>query len=101
MMYRRLVLTALLVCGLAFVSAPVSANTSQSADLTAQDFIKGLADEAVKALTDKEVSRVERIQRFHDLFGSNFDVPFIGKWVLGRYWKKASDEEKEEYTKML
>ena len=101
MMYRRLVLTALLVCGLAFVTAPVSANTSQSADLTAQDFIKGLADEAVKALTDKEVSRDERIQRFHDLFGSNFDVPFIGKWVLGRYWKKASDEEKEEYLKLF
>lgn len=106
MMYRRLVLTALVVCGLAFVSAPltatsVSANTSQSMDNAAEDFIKGLADEAVKALTDKGVTRDERIERFHELFGSNFDVPFIGRWVLGRYWKKASDAEKEEYLKLF
>ncbi|MEG3617845.1 ABC transporter substrate-binding protein [Magnetovibrio sp. PR-2] len=101
MMYRRLVLTILLVCGLALFTAPVSANTTQSADTAAQDFIQGLADQAVQALTAKDVTREQRIERFHELFGSNFDVPFIGKWVLGRYWKKASDTEKQEYLKLF
>ncbi len=101
MIYRRTVLAVALICGMALIGAPVSANTNQNSDLTAQTFIEGLAEEAVAALTAKDVTRDQRIQRFRQLLQDNFDVPVIGKWVLGRYWRSASDAEKEEYLKLF
>ncbi|MCW8916338.1 MAG: ABC transporter substrate-binding protein [Magnetovibrio sp.] len=101
MIYRRTFMAVFLICGLALMGMPVSANTNQGSNLTAETFIEGLAEEAVAALTDKNVTRDERIDRFRKLLKHNFDVPVIGKWVLGRYWRTASDAEKEEYLQLF
>ena len=104
MIFRRTAFTALfawaLFMGAAFVS-PQTSLAATSADATAQTFIEGLAEEAVAALTAKDVSRSERISRFRALLNHNFDVPVIGKWVLGRYWRTASASEQEEYLKLF
>ena len=101
MMTRHTVWASLFVWALAFWVSPVSANAAQSSDVTAQLFIEGLADEAVQALTAEGVTREERVTRFRELLSHNFDVPVIGKWVLGRYWRTATDSEKEEYLKLF
>jgi len=101
MMTRHTVWASLFVWALAFWVSPVSANAAQSSDVTAQLFIEGLADEAVQALTAEGVTREERVTRFRELLSHNFDVPVIGKWVLGRYWRTATDGEKEEYLKLF
>lgn len=66
-----------------------------------RDFIESLAHEAVTALTASEISRPERIRHFRGLLADNFDVPLIGRWVLGRYWAAATDREKEEYIALF
>jgi len=101
MMTRHTVWASLFVWMLAFWVSPVSANAAQSGGVTAQVFIEGLADEAVQALTAEGVSRADRVTRFRELLSQNFDVPVIGKWVLGRYWRTATDGEKEEYLKLF
>ena len=101
MMLRRTTLAALIAFGLAIWVSPVLANASTDGETKAQVFIEGLADEAVTALTAEGVSRGDRIAKFRSLLQQNFDVPFIGKWVLGRYWRKASDAEKDEYLKLF
>jgi len=101
MMTRRTAWASLFVWALALWVSPVSANAAQSGDATAQVFIEGLADEAVQALTAEGVSRSERVNRFRELLSHNFDVPVIGKWVLGRYWRAATDAEKEEYLQLF
>jgi len=101
MMTRHTVWASLFVWALAFWVSPVSANAAQSGDVTAQVFIEGLADEAVQALTAEGVTRADRVTRFRELLSHNFDVPVIGKWVLGRYWRTATDAEKEEYLKLF
>lgn len=101
MMTRRTAWASLFVWALALWVSPVSANAAQGGDATAQVFIEGLADEAVQALTAEGVSRSERVNRFRELLSHNFDVPVIGKWVLGRYWRAATDVEKEEYLQLF
>jgi len=101
MMTRRTTLASLFVWALALWVTPVSANAAHAGDASAQVFIEGLADEAVQALTAEGVSREQRIDRFRELLNHNFDVPVIGKWVLGRYWRTATDAEKEEYLKLF
>ncbi|HEY9079800.1 ABC transporter substrate-binding protein [Magnetovibrio sp.] len=101
MMIRRFAWASLIVWALALWYTPVAASAAQTGAETAQVFIEGLADEAVQALTAEGVTRADRITRFRELLSHNFDVPLIGKWVLGRYWRTATDAEKEEYLKLF
>ena len=64
-------------------------------------FIKDLAGDALASLTAKDISRKARIERFRGLFRQHFAVTAIGRWVLGRHWRKASDTERAEYLKLF
>ena len=63
------------------------------------NFIRSLAQKAIGSLTDPDVLREERIDRFRALFSDSFAVRSIGKRALGRYWRKAGTEERMEYQK--
>jgi len=58
-------------------------------------------DKATKDLTEKTISRDERIERFKAYFNNYFAVEGIGKWVLGRYWQKTSEKERAEYLALF
>jgi phospholipid transport system substrate-binding protein len=109
---RRIFLAAFLAAGLLAGGAArvdtAQADTAQAdtaqADTAQADtavspseFIAGLGDRAVSALTGPDLSRSEREARFRELLDSHFDVPAIGKFVLGRYWRVATEEEKQEF----
>lgn len=71
------------------------------AEVSPSDFIAGLGERAVSALTGSGLSQQEREQRFRELLDTHFDVPAIGKFVLGRYWRVATEEEKQEFLKLF
>ena len=84
--------------GLVLVAAagpPVEGATD--AEARASNFIDALAGDAIEALTVSEVPRPERIARFRTIFNDHFAVAAIGKWILGRHWKRASPDEREDY----
>jgi len=93
---RRTFLGSLLAATLA---TGLLAGTSAHADtaVSPSEFIAGLGERAVSALTGPDLSRDEREARFRELLDSHFDVPTIGKFVLGRYWRTATEEEKQEF----
>ena len=81
-----------------FLIAGLPAGTAQADQSTeARVFIEALAGDAIKALTVNDVGRGERIERFRTLFNDHFAVDTIGKWVLGRYWRRAKPKERDEY----
>ena len=63
----------------------------------AEFFIRGMADTAIVRLTEAEISREERKVRMRELMKEYFYVPGIAQWVLGRFWRQASEEERNEY----
>ena len=67
----------------------------------AEQFISGLADQAVEALTNTDISKQDRAKRFRVMLTDNFAIKTIARWVLGRHWKKASDAEKTEYLHLF
>jgi phospholipid transport system substrate-binding protein len=67
----------------------------------AKVFIRALADKAIASLTAKEISKPEREKRFRRLMLENFAIGGIAQFVLGRYWPRASDQEKTEYLKLF
>ena len=82
------------------VALPLLGNAA-AADQESEAFIRDLGDTAVNQLTDPELTDAERGERFRNLLLSHFDVPQIGKYVLGRYWRSATPEEQSEYLALF
>lgn len=88
-------LPALIVLASLSIQSPIARAASFEEEAT--QFVQNLAEKAIKELTDKSVPREQRIQRFREYFREHFAVSGIGKWILGRHWRKASKEQQEEY----
>jgi phospholipid transport system substrate-binding protein len=67
----------------------------------AQNFIQSLAKKAEGSLLAKSVTPSERQMRFRKLMLESFDLKGVGKWVLGRYWRRASSDERTAYLNLF
>ena len=66
----------------------------------AEDFVKQLTKEGVEQIVNADVSQEEKNARFYKLFTENLDMNKIGQFVLGRYWRSATKEQREEFIKV-
>ena len=92
-MTRRFVLTiiSLLIALPSLTAAPnvIAADASV--------FMNELWHHAVEVLS-KKLPQSERLTRFRELFHADFDGPGIARFVLGRYWRSASEDEQKEFV---
>lgn len=95
-MMRRSLLTSLFV--LIAHAAHAAPPAVTPADAVA--FMNRLWDRAVEVLNNKTDPAV-RQEHFRQLFHSDFDCPGIARFVLGRYWRNASEEEQREFVKLF
>ena len=63
----------------------------------AGSFLGNLTSRVIQDLSDKSLPMKERQDRFRSLFRENFDVPAIGRFVLGRYWRRASKDSRTDF----
>ncbi len=89
-----------LACCLVILMAMPGARAENLGD-EAGGFITSLADKAIAALTEEGISRDQRVARFRTLLTENFAVKSIGRWALGRYWRKATYAERSEYLRLF
>jgi phospholipid transport system substrate-binding protein len=92
---RSLLTTLLLLIASASLAAPPSVIAAD-----ANVFMNELWNRAVEVLS-KKAPLEERLARFRQLFHADFDGPGIARFVLGRYWRSASEEEQQEYLKLF
>ena len=62
-------------------------------------YVMEMTTTAINTLTDKSISQNEKESQFGKLFDKNFDVPSISRFVLGKYWKQASLDQKKNFIK--
>ena len=61
-------------------------------------FIQGLGDQAVTSLRDNLDMPFEvREAAFREVMVRGFDIPIVGRFVLGRHWRTATKEQRREY----
>jgi phospholipid transport system substrate-binding protein len=84
-----------------FISLHFSSSHSASFEEEAMFFVEEIADEAINKLTEKKVSRDERVVLFKTFFNNHFAVNGIGKWIIGRYWRQTTEKEREEYMALF
>ena len=63
-------------------------------------FMNELWHHAVEVLS-KKLPQSERLTRFRELFHADFDGPGIARFVLGRYWRSASEQEQQEFLRLF
>jgi len=66
----------------------------------AEDFVKKVTTEGVEEIVNSTASIEEKDARFEKLFNEYLDLDYIGRFVLGRYWKTASDKQKDDFIKV-
>jgi phospholipid transport system substrate-binding protein len=64
-------------------------------------FVRNLAQRAIDEVNTPGISEEERLTRFRTLFREGFDVPLIARFVLGRYWRIATEAQREDYLRLF
>ena len=83
---------ALVLLFAAFVPLrPAAASADPSA------FMVGIGNRVLDIINDKRTSDAQHREQFLQLADQSFDVPKIAQFVLGRYWRSASDDEKARF----
>ena len=90
-MLRRTFLTATVVL-FAGAAAPAIA---AGAGMDPAAFINNLGNQ-LQAVTSS-TSREQRLAGFQQLFQEDFDVPGLGRFVLGRFWRIFTPAEQQEF----
>lgn len=88
---------AAIAFGAVLMMGAVSARADDAEANDAQKFIRALADKALVLVNDKAMSDKDRADKFRTLFIATFDIPEIGKFVLGRHWKNATPQQQQDF----
>ncbi len=79
---------------------PTAAGAATSTD-QASRFIQTLADQAIEVLRSNEAGLADRQARFRTLLKDRFAVRTIGRFVLGRHWRRATPEQQRQYLELF
>src|SRR6187431_2781621 len=94
-MTRRSAAIGLLLFGAALLAPP-----GPAAAQDARTFVQTLGQQAIQVL-GPHVPDAQRLARFRELFHADFDLPGIGQFVLGRYWRVATPQEQQEFLSLF
>jgi phospholipid transport system substrate-binding protein len=67
------------------------------AESAATQFMTNLGNRVLAIINDKQTPEAQRRQQFRKLAEDSFEIPRIAQFVLGRYWRGASEEERQHF----
>lgn len=95
----RILVGVQFAAGVAIVALILSLARPHAAQAeTPSQFITSLGDTAIEVLVDDTLTDAERVESFRGLMVERFDLPLISRYVLGLHWRRASAEQRDEYS---
>ncbi len=64
-----------------------------------KSFVTMLADDALVIAKDVNQTKPEKQKALETLFQSRVDIPWIARFVLGKYWRTATPQQQQAYLK--
>lgn len=92
-------LCGILIICLCFVGIMRQAHADIDKD-KAVEMVENLTKEGIEKIINSNASSQEKNEIFRKLFSENLDLDFIGRYVLGRYWRTASASQKKEFINL-
>lgn len=62
-------------------------------------YIEQLGNQALSAISDKGANRDQKLSKLNRLFSDNVDFKWVGRFVMGHFWREANDTQKSRYLK--
>lgn len=87
-----------LIAGFLIAAAPPATAAPETAEAR---FIRDLGERAIVLLSSHKITPDQRTAGFGDLLSSGFNLDYIGRFVLGRYWSTASAAQREAYLRLF
>jgi len=79
------------------LAGTMAAPAARAAD-DASGFITDLGRHALAIVKEPGVSPTDRQRQFQALMAEDFDLPKIAQFVLGGFWQKANEIERQQFT---
>lgn len=67
----------------------------------AESFVNDLVQEGIAFLSNKNLTVEQRKQEFDQLLSNNFAIKTIAKFSIGRYWRSATESQRDEYFNLF
>ena len=96
-LYSPRTVAAIFAAGLTLSIAPARAADPAAAER----FIADLGIQVVSTLQREDLTLEEAELQFRDVFRTNFDIPTIGQFALGRYWRAATPAQRQEFLSLF
>jgi phospholipid transport system substrate-binding protein len=100
MIDRRTVLTAGAMATASLLLAGLTRPASAQSDGAAA-FIDDMAKRAIGILQAGGAATAQGKAEFTRILNQGFDLPTIGRFVLGRYWNSATPQQQQEYMDLF
>ena len=81
----------------AILCAVMMSVSAMAAGNPAIDFVDNVADDIITNVLTSDATSEQKLARFREAFTKAVDLKSVGQFVLGVYWRKASDEDKQEF----
>lgn len=91
-------LTASLLLAVVFLYTGPANSDDPALGEGARLLVVKLAEQTLKSVVDVNIDRQTRQLRFKEILHEYFAFKGIAKWVLGRYWRKATEPERDEFN---
>ncbi len=86
------------LCSL-FVLASTPAMADAAAPKTpAAKYIESLGNQALSTISDKKLSTEKKQATLEKLFKENLDFDWVAKFVMGRFWREATPDQRTRYV---
>jgi phospholipid transport system substrate-binding protein len=79
----------------------MGAVAQQTRDDNSEKFIASLGHRALQVLVVGSQDPSTRGTAFRGILDEGFDLPLIGRYALGRYWRRATSVQRREYVKLF
>jgi phospholipid transport system substrate-binding protein len=81
--------------------SPAAQTHEQAVANPAGKFVQDLGEEAIAVIANKNMNQDQRSERFRQMLQASFDLPTIGRFVIGRSWNAATSAQQQEYMKLF
>ncbi len=87
---------------LSFCNLSIIAHSAQAADIHSQrvDFANNFANIVLSIISDNKKSYDKRKEVLEQAFSKSVDIDWIARFVIGRNWNNATDEQREKYLSL-
>lgn len=72
-------------------------NIATAANADASAYIESLGNQTIAIISDKALGREQKQAKLERIFSTNVDIDWIGRFVMGRFWRQATDTQKKTY----